>query len=153
MVPSSAACGREDLVVEDGFVDRDGDVLLGLELDSRPQLLLVDLRKLHRTYDDLLVRHAQLDAFACETALFPEDFEFVCEAVCVDDFALEHESLGKSADRSMRQHVVLLSRLDLDGSYGGLLQIETHTHSVLRHDLPRSPLFSRQFVGTFRTTL
>jgi len=53
----------------------------------------------------------------------------------------------------MRQHVVLLSGFHLDGSDRRLLQIETHTHSVLRHDHPRSPLFSRQFVGMFRIAL
>ena len=114
--------GREHLVVEDGLVDRDGDVLLGLELDRGPQLLFVDLRELHGADDDLLVRHPELDALACESALFPEDFEFVGQSVAVDDLALEHESFGKSADRSMRQHVVLLSGLDLDGSDGRLLQ-------------------------------
>ena len=82
----------EDLVVEDGLVDRDGDRLLGLKLDRRAKLLLVDEREGHGAHDDLLIGDPETEPLAREAAFLPERLELGREAVDIDDLALEDET-------------------------------------------------------------
>ena len=56
------SCRREDLEVQDRFVQRDGNRFLRLELDRGAQFFGVDDGELHRAHDDLLVGDAHGEA-------------------------------------------------------------------------------------------
>ena len=139
-----AGDGGEDLVVQDGVVERDRDGFLRLELDRRLELLLVDERELHGTHDDLLIGHAQAEPAAGEPGLLPEALELSGQALDVDDLALEHKTLGQRAHGRSRQRLPRFAAADLSPRDGGLLEIDPDAHTVLCHrrtpSVPSRPL-------------
>ena len=99
LLPSAALAfarrRRQDLEVQDGLVERDGDGLLRLELDGGAQLLGIDDGELHGAHDDLLVGDADGEPLAGEAGRLPEGLELGRETVDVDDLAFEHQTVGK----------------------------------------------------------
>ena len=154
-----AGDGGEDLVVQDGVVERDRDRFLRLELDRRLELLLVDEGELHGADDDLLVGHPQTEAAAGEPGLLPEALELGGQALDVDDFAFEHETFGQGPHGRSHERLPCFGAADLSPRDGGLLQIDSDAHTVLCHrrtlQRPQSPstaLSAGSRVG-FRPTL
>ena len=85
----------EDLEVEDGLVDRDGDELLHLVAQRRPQVLLRHRGQLGLAHDHPLVGHADDDVAALEAGLAPEPADGSRHRRRVDDLAVAHRAQGQ----------------------------------------------------------
>ena len=85
----------EDLEVEDGLVDRDGDELLNLVAQRRPQVLLRHGGKVGLAHDHPLVGHPDDDVAALEPDFAPEAPDGGGDRRRVDDLAVADRAEGQ----------------------------------------------------------
>jgi hypothetical protein len=114
-------------VVEDDLLERHGDRLGRLEADGGGALLLiVDLRQVELTHDDLLVRDAEAHALR-ELVLLEEFLEGVAQSGDVGDFTVADDARGElDADCALDP-----VRVRLDGGEEGAIQVQAHRRAVV----------------------